>query len=85
MAQVDRRDGVRARAAAPHLARDSPAPAMPDGMPRWQQGAAHPTHFLLYLLLMLVIPVSGYLYSSGGGHSGASTSAVAAADHHRAG
>lgn len=42
------------------------APSMPDGMPRWQQGAAHLTHFLLYLL-MLVIPASGYLYSSAAG------------------
>jgi cytochrome b561 len=42
-----------------------PAPPMPD-MPRWQQGAAHLTHFLLYVL-MLVIPASGYLYSSAAG------------------
>ena len=42
------------------------APSMPDGMPRWQQGAAHLTHILLYAL-MLVIPVSGYLYSSAAG------------------
>jgi len=42
------------------------APAMPTGVPRWQQGAAHLTHFLLYVL-MLVIPASGYLYSSAAG------------------
>jgi len=42
------------------------APAMPRGMARWQQGAAHATHFLLYLL-MLVIPISGYFYSSAAG------------------
>ena len=42
------------------------APPMPDGMPRWQKGAAHLTHFLLYVL-MLVIPASGYLYSSAAG------------------
>jgi cytochrome b561 len=41
------------------------APAMPD-MPHWQKGAAHLTHFLLYLL-MLAIPISGYLYSSAAG------------------
>jgi len=39
---------------------------MPRGMARWQQGAAHATHFLLYLL-MLVIPISGYFYSSAAG------------------
>ncbi|AQG97712.1 cytochrome b [Burkholderia sp. KK1] len=43
-----------------------PAPPMPGGMPRWQQSAANLTHFLLYVL-MLVIPVSGYLYSSAAG------------------
>ena len=42
------------------------APADPPGMPAWQKGAAHLTHFLLYLL-MLVIPISGYLYSSAAG------------------
>jgi cytochrome b561 len=42
------------------------APPMPAGMPRWQQGAAHLTHFLLYVL-MLVIPISGYFYSSASG------------------
>jgi cytochrome b561 len=41
------------------------APPMPD-MPRWQIGVAHLTHFLLYVL-MLVIPASGYLYSSAAG------------------
>jgi cytochrome b561 len=41
------------------------APAMP-AMPRWQIGVAHLTHFLLYVL-MLVIPASGYLYSSAAG------------------
>ncbi|SAL75946.1 cytochrome b [Caballeronia telluris] len=42
------------------------APAMPDGMANWQKGAAHVTHVLLYLL-MLVIPISGYFYSSAAG------------------
>jgi cytochrome b561 len=41
-------------------------PAMPRRMPGWQKGVAHLTHFLLYTL-MLVIPVSGYLYSSAAG------------------
>ena len=43
-----------------------PTPPMPDGMPRWQHHVANLTHFLLYLL-MLVIPASGYLYSSAAG------------------
>jgi cytochrome b561 len=38
-------------------------PPMPSHMPKWQRGIAHLTHFLLYVL-MVVIPVSGYLYSS---------------------
>lgn len=37
-------------------------PALLAPMPRWQQQAATITHWLLYALL-LVIPVSGYLYS----------------------
>lgn len=36
---------------------------MQGGMPGWQKGVAHLTHFLLYVL-MLAIPASGYLYSS---------------------
>ena len=39
---------------------------MPRGMAAWQRGAAHLTHVLLYVL-MFVIPVSGYLYSSAAG------------------
>jgi len=39
------------------------APAMPRRMPAWQRGAAHFVHVLLYVL-MIAIPVSGYLYSS---------------------
>jgi cytochrome b561 len=42
------------------------APSMPRRMPGWQKGVAHLTHFLLYVL-MLIIPVSGYLYSSAAG------------------
>ncbi|MDR5819208.1 MULTISPECIES: cytochrome b [unclassified Caballeronia] len=43
-----------------------PAPPLPGGMPRWQKGAAHLGHLALYVL-MLVIPASGYLYSSAAG------------------
>ena len=41
-------------------------PPLPAGMPRWQQWAAHTTHVLLYLL-MLAIPLSGWLMSSAKG------------------
>jgi cytochrome b561 len=39
------------------------APPLPAGMPAWQRVAAQATHLALYVL-MVVIPVSGYLYSS---------------------
>lgn len=42
------------------------APPLPAGMPRWQQLAAHGTHYLLYLLLF-AIPLSGWLMSSAHG------------------
>ena len=38
-------------------------PVLGDNMPRWQQLAAHSTHHLLYLL-MLIVPLSGWLMSS---------------------
>ncbi|HDR9471386.1 MULTISPECIES: cytochrome b [Burkholderia] len=38
-------------------------PALPAGMRAWQRTAAHVGHLLLYVL-MLVIPATGYLYSS---------------------
>ncbi len=38
------------------------APALPDGMPAWQRAVAHATHGLLYLL-MIAVPLSGYLFS----------------------
>jgi len=41
-------------------------PPLPDTIPRWQQRAAHGLHHLLYLLL-LVIPLSGWLMSSAKG------------------
>jgi len=42
-----------------------PAPP-PVAMPEWQQRAASTTHVLLYVL-MLIAPISGYLYSSATG------------------
>jgi len=41
-------------------------PPLPATMPRWQQRAAHGLHHLLYLLL-LAIPLSGWLMSSAKG------------------
>jgi len=43
-----------------------PPPADPAGMPRWQALAAHGVHHLLYLL-MIAIPLSGWLMSSAKG------------------
>lgn len=41
-------------------------PAPPPQMPRWQRAAAAASHLLLYVLT-LVIPVSGWLFSSASG------------------
>lgn len=41
-------------------------PAAPAGQPAWQTGAAHAVHGLIYLLL-LGIPLSGWLYNSASG------------------
>jgi len=41
-------------------------PPLPETIPLWQQRAAHGLHLLLYLLL-LVIPLSGWLMSSAKG------------------
>ena len=41
-------------------------PPLPAGMPRWQQWAAQATHLLLYVL-MLAIPLSGWLMRSAKG------------------
>ncbi|EAY62780.1 Cytochrome B561, bacterial, partial [Burkholderia cenocepacia PC184] len=38
-------------------------PPLPGGTPAWQRAASHGVHMLLYVL-MIVIPVTGYLYSS---------------------
>ena len=40
-----------------------PAPPMPPSVPRWQQAIAGATHILLYLLIV-AIPLSGWLMSS---------------------
>ena len=39
------------------------APPLPRRISSWQRGAAHLVHLLLYVLI-IAIPVSGYLYSS---------------------
>ena len=39
------------------------APALPPGMPAWQRASAHLVHVLLYVL-MIAIPITGYLFSS---------------------
>jgi cytochrome b561 len=41
----------------------NPVPPLPAGEPRWQQRAAHASHFLLYALLFIT-PVLGWLMSS---------------------
>jgi cytochrome b561 len=41
----------------------NPIPPLPSGMPRWQEFAAHVSHFLLYALLFIQ-PVLGWLMSS---------------------
>jgi cytochrome b561 len=43
-----------------------PAPPLPDSVPAWQRRAAHGLHGLLYVLL-LAIPLSGWLMSSAKG------------------
>jgi cytochrome b561 len=44
-----------------------PAPPLPGRMARWERGAAFASHWLLYLIL-IGMPVSGYLLSSAGGN-----------------
>lgn len=43
-----------------------PAPALPATLPAWQLRAAAASHILLYVLI-LVIPLSGWIYSSAAG------------------
>jgi len=45
-----------------------PAPALPAAMPAWQVRAAGASHGLLYVL-MIAIPLSGWIYSSATGVS----------------
>ena len=42
------------------------APPLPASVPAWQAKAAHVSHVLLYVL-MFVIPLSGWIYSSAAG------------------
>lgn len=42
------------------------APRLPSNTPKWQIGAAHATHLFLYIL-MIAIPLSGWLMSSAKG------------------
>ncbi len=39
------------------------APPLPPGIPGWQRAGAHLVHVLLYVL-MIAIPITGYLFSS---------------------
>lgn len=43
-----------------------PPPPLPAGMPGWEASAAHASHLLLYLL-MICVPLSGWLMSSAKG------------------
>ena len=43
-----------------------PAPALPASLPDWQRRAAAASHVLLYMLI-LVIPLTGWIYSSAAG------------------
>jgi len=45
-----------------------PAPPLPPAMPAWQVRASHTSHAALYVL-MLAIPLSGWIYSSSTGVS----------------
>lgn len=42
-------------------------PPLPPGMPRWQRRASELSHRLLYVLMFL-LPLSGWLYSSASGY-----------------
>ncbi len=46
----------------------NPAPPLPPRMAAWERGLARVSHWLLYAIL-LVMPISGYLLSSAGGHT----------------
>ncbi len=42
-----------------------PAPPLPAAMPGWEKAAAHATHWIFYAL-MIVLPMSGWIFSSAG-------------------
>jgi hypothetical protein len=44
-----------------------PAPRLPGSLARWERASAALSHWLLYLI-MLGMPLSGYLFSAWGGH-----------------
>jgi cytochrome b561 len=44
----------------------SATPALPDATPRWQRGLAHGMQVVLYLLL-LALPLTGWIYNSASG------------------
>ncbi len=44
-----------------------PAPPLPPDMARWERASAFASHWLLYLILV-GMPVSGYILSAAGGH-----------------
>jgi cytochrome b561 len=44
-----------------------PAPPLPGSLARWERASATCSHWLLYLI-MIGMPVSGYLFSAWGGH-----------------
>ena len=46
----------------------NPAPALPNAMPTWQRRVAGAAHVMLYVL-MVAIPLSGWIYSSATGVS----------------
>ncbi|MGO9006265.1 MAG: cytochrome b [Beijerinckiaceae bacterium] len=45
----------------------NPAPSFPASMTRWDANSAKLSHWLLYVVLV-VMPISGYVLSSAGGH-----------------
>ncbi|MBI4290853.1 MAG: cytochrome b [Betaproteobacteria bacterium] len=46
----------------------NPPPSLPGSMPRWQRSAATALHWMLYLLLLLV-PLAGWMHASAAGLS----------------
>jgi cytochrome b561 len=44
-----------------------PAPPLPGSLARWERASAMCSHWLLYLI-MIGMPLSGYLFSAWGGH-----------------